>query len=180
MHDDSDNGQLPWNQNAPFIATPSTNISAEGGWNAIPELAGFSINRTWQVVPGAIMPFYIKSGLEPAAVKRAVISWPGKPRDTWKYANLYRNALNVVEANQTFGVQNNTVLIVAPIWLNELDQRAGSVKSNELYFSKSNWQAGGSSISPKLEHSLSTYAIMDNFTDMLFDRGVYPNLNQVV
>jgi pimeloyl-ACP methyl ester carboxylesterase len=77
-------------------------------------------------------------------------------------------------------VQNNTVLIVAPIWLNEVDQRAGSVQAKELYFKSSNWQAGGSSVGPSLQHSLSAYSIMDNFTDMLFDKAVYPNLNQVV
>lgn len=37
-----------------------------------------------------------------------------RPRDAWKYANLYRNALSVVEANSSSGVANNTVLIVAP------------------------------------------------------------------
>jgi hypothetical protein len=37
-----------------------------------------------------------------------------RPRDAWKYANLYRNALAVVEANSSSGVANNSVLIVAP------------------------------------------------------------------
>lgn len=44
----------------------------------IPNLEGFYTNRTWEVVPGAIMPFYIKSGIEASAIKRALITWPGK------------------------------------------------------------------------------------------------------
>lgn len=40
---------------------------------------------------------------------------PHRPRDAWKYANLYRNALEVVYYNnQTTGVPNNTVLIISP------------------------------------------------------------------
>lgn len=64
--------------------------------------------------------------------------------------------------------------------LNELDQQAGSVQPKELYFSGSNWQAGGSSVGPALKNTLSMYQIIDNFTDMLFNKDLYPNLNQVV
>lgn len=78
MANDSDSGQLPWNSNISFSATPDTNISAALGWIAIPELSGFTTNRSWEVVPGAIMPFYVKSGVDASAVKRALISWPGK------------------------------------------------------------------------------------------------------
>ncbi|UZJ53889.1 hypothetical protein CBS101457_003209 [Exobasidium rhododendri] len=178
---DSDEAQLSWNQFAPFVQTPNTTISATGGWQAVPALPGFDLNRTWEIKPGAIMPFYIKSGLDPAAVKRAIVTYPGKPRDAWKYANLYRNALAVVEANSSSGVANNTVLIVAPIWLNNLDQEAGSVQSKEIFFNGSAWQYGGKAIGPTSANiSLSAYAVMDNFTDMLFDRATYPNLNQVV
>jgi hypothetical protein len=62
----------------PFLPTPSTNASAAGGWISIPELEGFTLNRTWEVVPGAIMPFYMTSGLDITQVKRALITFPGK------------------------------------------------------------------------------------------------------
>jgi hypothetical protein len=75
---DSDEGQLPWNAAVPFLPTPSTNASAAGGWITIPELEGFTLNRTWEVVPGAIMPFYMTSGLDTTQVKRALITFPGK------------------------------------------------------------------------------------------------------
>lgn len=177
---DSDEAQLPWNVAVPFIATSNTNVTAAGGWVAIPEVVGFDLNRTWNIVSGAIMPFYSLTGLDSTQIKRAVITWPGKPRDVWKYANLYRNALAVVESNQTWGVPTNSTLIISPIWMNELDLQAGAVLTNELSFHGSQWEAGGTSKTPNLSRSLTTYEIMDNFTDMLFDKAQYPSLNQVV
>ena len=106
--------QLPWNSAVPFIATPDATLSPTGGWQGLPSLEGFTLNRSWEIVPGAIMPFYMTAGLEAINVRRAVICWPGKPRDSWRYANLYRNALSIVEANTTSGVEKGTVLIVAP------------------------------------------------------------------
>lgn len=70
------------------------------------------------------------------------------------------------------------VLLTA--WLNDVDQQSGAVLEKELFFHGSTWEAGGLSRGPALNHSLSTYSIMDNFTDMLFDKAVHPNLNQVV
>jgi hypothetical protein len=177
---DSDEGQLPWNSAVPFLPTPATTVSSAGGWNAIPALEGFALNRSWEVLPNVIMPFYSLSIPDPSAIKRAVITWPGKPRDCWKYANLYRNALAVVEANQTWGVASGSVLIISPMWMNTLDQAAGASLASELIFDGSQWEAGGDSKSPQLNHSLTTYDIVDNFTDMLFDKAQYPNLNQVV
>ena len=164
----------------PFIQTANTNISTAGGCEALPDVEGFSLNRTWEVVPGAVMPFYQTADLDPANIKRVVMTFPGKPRDAWKYANLYRNALSVVYANETSGVANGTVMIVSPIWMNELDQQAGAVQGNELYFHGSEWEAGGASRGPKLNRSLTTYSVLDNFTDSFFNKALYPSLNQVV
>ncbi|PWN38074.1 uncharacterized protein FA14DRAFT_109635, partial [Meira miltonrushii] len=178
---DTDEAQLPQNAGVPFLPTANTTADSAGGWQMIPEVVGFTLNRSWAVVPGAVMPFYITSGVDPAAIKRAVITFPGKPRDAWKYANLYRNALNVVYANEsTFGVANGSVLIVSPVWMNELDSAAGGTKPGELYFHGSEWEAGGASRGPNLTRRLTTYSVMDNFTDMLFDKTQWPNLNQVV
>jgi hypothetical protein len=64
--------------------------------------------------------------------------------------------------------------------MNELDQQGGAVQGNEVYFHGSTWEAGGNTIGPNLTHSFPGYSIVDNFTDMLFDKTLYPNLNQVV
>lgn len=78
VQNDSDEAQLPWNVDVPFIPTANTNISALGGWEALPQVDGFNLNRSWEVVPGAIMPFYSTANIDPSQVKRAVITFPGK------------------------------------------------------------------------------------------------------
>jgi hypothetical protein len=75
---DSDEGQLPWNDAVYFFQSAATNVTTAGGWEELPDVQGFDLNRTWEVVPGAVMPFYSLSNLDPTAVKRAVITWPGK------------------------------------------------------------------------------------------------------
>jgi pimeloyl-ACP methyl ester carboxylesterase len=72
------------------------------------------------------------------------------------------------------------LLLLCTVWLNDVDQRAGSVQPKELYFRSSSWQYGGTSVGPALNKSITAYSIMDNFTDMLFNKAIYPNLNQVV
>jgi hypothetical protein len=177
---DSDEGQLSWNAAIPFIQTPSTTADTAGGWQMIPQMEGFTLNRSWEVVPGAVMPFYITAGADPSQVKRAIITYPGKPRDCWKYGNLFRNALSVVYANETYGVANGSVIIISPMWMNNLDNAAGGTQAGELWFNGSAWEYGGASGGPKLTHSIDSYSVMDNFTDMLFDTAQWPAMNQVV
>ncbi|UZJ52903.1 hypothetical protein CBS101457_002223 [Exobasidium rhododendri] len=177
---DSDEAQLYWNADVPFIQSAATNITTASGWEELPQVEGFNLNRSWEVVPGAVMPFYSTANLDPAQIKRAVITWPGKPRDAWKYANLYRNALSIVYQNSTYNVANDSILIISPVWMNELDQQGGAVQGNEIYFHGSEWEAGGNSVGPNLTKSYPGYSVVDNFTDMLFDKAQYPNMNQVV
>lgn len=103
-----------------------------------------------------------------------------QPRDSWKYTNLIRNALSVVVANASSGITADQVLIIGPAWMNDNDKTAGAVQGNELYFHGTQWQSGGNSRGPNLTHVVSTYEVMDTFTDMLFDKAQFPNLNQVV
>ena len=182
---DGDEGQFPWNMNVYFNPSAATTGSEDTGWQALPDTAGFTLNRTLMIPnkyknESAIMPFYI-SQQDASAVKRAIIIWPGKPRDTWKYANLMLNARSVAVTNYPqFGVTNDSVLILAPAFLDEDDLTAGGAHQGEIVFHKSAWQHGGFSKSPQLQHPISSYEVMDYFTDMLFDQAQYPNLNQVV
>jgi hypothetical protein len=151
-------------------------------------------------------PFYITSGWQQRAstIKRAVLVFPGKvssaegrnrprlprltaasaqPRDSWKYASLVRNALNVAVAN---GVADGTtpvvvddIIVISVAWLNQWDQQYGAALSTDLVFHGSTWQSGGYSRSPKLTTSVTTYEVLDAMMDWLFDTKNFPALTSV-
>lgn len=76
-------------------------------------------------------------------------------------------------------VANNSVLIIGPAWLNEADQQYGAAQANDLVFHGSQWQSGGYSRSPNLTKSITTYDVLDYFTDWLFNKTNFPALNSV-
>lgn len=78
------------------------------------------------------------------------------------------------------GVKTSEILVLGPAWLNNFDREAGASLPNELIFHGSQWQSGGTSRSPELPSSITTYDVMDHFLDWLFDQTQFPNLNQVV
>ncbi|PWN54177.1 hypothetical protein IE53DRAFT_14926 [Violaceomyces palustris] len=182
---DDEGQQYEWNSLVYFQPSASTTGSDQGGWQQLPDTPGFTLNRSVSIPnkygnESGIMPFYITQQ-DPSLVKRAILLWPGKPRDAWKYANLMMNARSVVASTfASWGITNDSVLILAPVFLNQADVTAGGCKPEEFAFTLSLWQSGAASINPKMQHSVTSYEIMDYFTDMLFNKEHYPNLNQVV
>ncbi|PWN95886.1 hypothetical protein FA09DRAFT_331826 [Tilletiopsis washingtonensis] len=194
--DAAESEQWPWNRGRNItyvnnaVAVPGTINGAaapenEEGWTALPQLEGFDLNRTWVVKETATQPFYITSGWQQRAstIKRAVLVFPGKPRDSWKYASLVRNALNVAVAN---GVADGTtpvvvddIIVISVAWLNQWDQQYGAALSTDLVFHGSTWQSGGYSRSPKLTTSVTTYEVLDAMMDWLFDTKNFPALTSV-
>ncbi|SNX85408.1 uncharacterized protein MEPE_04117 [Melanopsichium pennsylvanicum] len=188
----ADDGQLPWNSNVPFIPEAAVNGSTDGGWQALPEIQGMTLNRTFAVQPGAVMPFYQTQGYDATKVKRAVVIMPGKPRDCWKYTSLVQNALNVYITNPQSSAsspdgsntgsarsEQDQVLILGPCWMNSDDHSAGAIQDGELYWHGSQWQSGVASRGPG-DTSLSSYQVMDSFMDTLFDKTQFPALETVV
>lgn len=93
------------------------------------------------------------------------------------------NALNVsVNGNHSeitnAGVTTEGVLIIGLAWMNQFDYQAN--KTNELIFHGTQWNSGGYSRWPPIEHSITSYQAIDAINDMLFDQAQFPNLNQVV
>lgn len=82
--DTGDQEQLPWNVDIPFQQSAATNGSEDGGWQELPETAGFILNRTFQISNEegsghGIQPFYITDNVQtPENIKRCIILWPGK------------------------------------------------------------------------------------------------------
>ena len=190
----TDNGQLPWNSNVPFIPEAAVNGSVDGGWQALPTIEGMTLNRTFAVQPGVVMPFYQTQNYDSSKIKRAVMIMPGKPRDCWKYTSLVQNALNVYTTNPQSAGSNpdgsdtgdastrtnpDEVLIMGPCWMNSDDHTAGAIQAGELYWHGSQWQSGMASRGPG-DTSISSYDVMDSFLDTLFDKTQFPALNTVV
>ncbi|EPQ30359.1 uncharacterized protein PFL1_01885 [Pseudozyma flocculosa PF-1] len=140
--------QLPWNNGTPLTTVPAVNGSDTGGWQTLPQLDGFNLNRTFKVRGDAVMPFYISANYDPSQIKRAVIVMPGKPRDCWKYTALVRSALNIVAQQGQPGANNASVLLMGMCWLNQNDKAAGAVQPNELYWRSSGWASGSHSQGP--------------------------------
>ncbi|TKY86266.1 hypothetical protein EX895_005091 [Sporisorium graminicola] len=190
----ADNGQLPWNTNVPFIPEAAVDGSMDGGWKELPDIQGMTLNRTFAVQPGVVMPFYQTTGYDGTKIKRAVMIMPGKPRDCWKYTSLVQNALNVYITNpqsssgradgspnsdDTARTAQDEVLLLGPCWMNEDDHTAGAIQSGELYWHSSQWQSGMASRGPG-DTQLSSYQVMDSFMDTLFDKTQFPALEAVV
>lgn len=175
-----------WNNNVFFNPSAATTGADETGWIQLPEIPEFFLNRTLSIYnrygnESGIMPFYETRPADTSSVLRAIVVLPGKPRDTWKYANLMLNARSVAVANfNQNGVTNDSFLIVAPAMMNQDDLVAGAAHPNELVFHGSSWQRGSNSRNPFMEHPLSSYDAVDGIIDTLFDKTTYPNLNQVV
>lgn len=180
--------QLPWNTNIVLHESQNAHGSSEKGWKNMPKTAGFVLNRNVSIstadgTGSGIMPHYITSNYNtPELVKRAIIVLPGQPRDAWTYANLMLNARSVVAGNRPeWGISNDSVLILAPVFMSGRDMSAGAGQSGEISFAGEQWQSGGSALTPEsVRHRLSSYDVLDFFVDQLFDKKQYPNLNQVV
>lgn len=183
-----DDSQVPWFDNGDFPFTPTKQAqSVNGAWNWVPgEFEGFKMNTDLNIGSGddtIIQPYYITNKFNPNKVKRAIVSLPGRPRDSWKYANLFYNALKWVYAKNKYGIEEGEVIIVAPLALNQDDQAVGGTNgedSNWAVYRMSNWEFGGSTQSPKTANSVSFYTGLDKIIDNLMDKSQYPNLNKVV
>lgn len=130
-----------------------------------------------------VQPYFITSDFDASKVKRAILALPGQPRDSWKYANLFNNALNWVYNQSLYDIQEGEVIIVAPIVLNTNDQAAGATSDDGAdwaVYGGSNWEFGGSTQAPAADSSVSFYTALDKMIDMLLDKSVYPNLGKVV
>ncbi|WFC93417.1 hypothetical protein MBRA1_000037 [Malassezia brasiliensis] len=163
------------------------------GWSKIPSsFDGFVLNTSLQIsnqtftmengttTTGVVQPYFISSDVDYTKVKRVIVALPGKPRDSWKYANLFYNARNWVYNQSLYGVQPGEVMIIAPTVLNLDDQAAGGVEANWAAYNSSLWQMGGVTHYPNLTHSVSFYTAMDKILNLAMNRTLFPMVNQLV
>lgn len=202
-----DSKQVPWLDSSPFLPVPDVEqaqgqpqlawAKIPGDFNFGPEKPdmgfyiynGLQINKPDNVVTGAdraVQPLWLSYPANYTNVKRAVIVWPGKPRDSWKYATLMASALTYAYSNDTYksrGITDGTVLIVAPVVLNQYDKDGGGANGSDnqwAVYRGSNWQMGGSTQLPNMTHKVSMYRSMDLTINWLMNKTEFPSLNKVV
>ncbi|WFD42862.1 hypothetical protein MPSI1_001512 [Malassezia psittaci] len=183
-----DDSQVPWFDNGDFPFIQTANAAASGdGWSWLPgEFEGFEMKHDLDISTGSTkitQPYYAMTGVNNNQVKRVLISLPGLHRDSWKYANLFYNALRYVQDKNKYGVEEGDVLIVAPVVLNLDDQAAGGTNGDDsdwAVYRKSNWEFGGNTQSPKADHSVSFYTALDKLIEKFLDKDQYPNVEKVV
>jgi len=163
-----------------FITSATNGGSKESGWETLPEVTSFNLKRDLVIdaASGARQPYYELAGRDPAKVKRVLIVQPGLPRDSWKYANLFRNALICAAANETIGVKLEDVIIAGPAWVNQEDLEAGAALETDVIFNKGQWAFGAISKGPG-DLTTSSYSVLDALVEHYFDKAAYPNVNQI-
>ncbi|CAD6944069.1 unnamed protein product [Tilletia caries] len=175
-----DDSQTPQCKDTIFIGSAANNGTKETGWTSLPQVTGFELKRDLVVdkKSGAVQPYYELAGRDPSKVKRVILVQPGLPRDSWKYTNLFRNALVCAAANTTMGVKLEDVIIAGAAWLNEEDVTAGASRKDDVIFNKGQWAFGALSKGPG-DLTVSSYSVLDALTEKYFDRKAYPALNQI-
>ena len=210
MSDNNDVQQVSWFNGGTFPFNPPANVpyvqnGSDMYWKWIPPNLTCTVDGHWvsngamtfvlnsqdlvvtnETMPDGrpiVQPYYITSPdlYDPAKVKRAIIIFPGKPRDSWKYANLVYNALAyAISQPDTYHINPGEVIILSPAVLNEDDKNTGGAEDNWVVYQRSNWEMGGISHAPPMNSSVTFYSVLDKMIGQLNNRTLYPNLNQVV
>lgn len=123
----------------------------------------------------ANQPYFVNTWLEPSKIKRAVVVFPGSFHDSWNQVNMVNNAYNI--AKSKYKVQSGSTVLASLLFLNQKDQKSGSVKDGWVYYKNENWSAGSVTHGPG-NFSVSAFVMTDKFIDKL--RQDYPNLEKVV
>ncbi|KAL9937458.1 hypothetical protein V8E36_003867 [Tilletia maclaganii] len=158
-----------------FIGRAANGGTRETGWEHLFDLKqDIVVDRA----SDTRQPYYEITGRDPEKVKRVVIVHPGLARDSWKYVNLFRNALVCAAANESIGVKLEDVIIAGVAWLNVDDRAAGAATATDAVFSQGQWAFGSISRGPG-DLTISSYSVLDALVEHYFDRSTYPNVNQV-
>ncbi|WFD18864.1 hypothetical protein MCAP1_001077, partial [Malassezia caprae] len=182
LGDSSSHHQVSWFDNGkfPFTQPAGAPRNSDGGLTSVPsEVEDFELKDDIKLKGDAVQPYYISKDYNPKDVKRAVIVFPGLPRDAWKWATLMHNAFKYVYTKHKYCYQKKDAIILSPLTLNQQD-KAAVKNDNWAVYKNANWQVGGVTHSPSMDHGVSYFTAIDKMIDMLFDKSKYPNLDKVV
>ncbi|CEH18576.1 hypothetical protein CBOM_05302 [Ceraceosorus bombacis] len=160
-----------------FIGTANVNGSPTAGWQGLPQIVGFDLDRKLNV-GGGVQPVYIESNKDFKKAKRVVLVQPGLPRDSWSYVNIMRNSLLCAVSRADMDVTLQDVIVAAPAWLSEDDKNAGAAQDGDIYFSSGGWAVGSQSKGPG-STSVSSMEVLDRVIDRFFS-SEFPNVASVI
>lgn len=177
--------QVPWARGAWFNWNPVPVGTFKNGYYWVPhEFGDFVLNKTTVIAKQndseAVAPFYTFKSYNAKKIKRVLIVLAGQWRDAWVYINLMGNALNVAKKYDSLNVEDDSVLLMSPMFFNQLDRQRGSCKGREISFEDAGWSAGGTVHEPKAFNNISSFDVMDFLIDMVMDKSKFPHLKNVV
>jgi len=73
-------------------------------------------------------------------------------------------------------IDANTVSIMSPCFMAQVDAQAGAANSTNLYWSKTGWFSGTYAEGPNDKDKISSFDILDNLAAHYADKTIYPNL----
>ncbi|KAF5364608.1 hypothetical protein D9758_005562 [Tetrapyrgos nigripes] len=163
-----------------WVGLPPVNGNPDNGWQQIPPLNNANLITNWPI-PGtsSVFPVYQSSGLDPSQVTRAIIVPSGKDRDAWAYWTTIQNVkMDLASTDSSFNP--NTTSILTPIFLADVDIKAGGGSSTQLYWSKSGWHSGEYAKGPNEGDKISSFAVMDALVNYYTNTTMYPNMQAVI
>lgn len=179
------NGQVPWARGAWFHLSPVAVGTYATGYAWIPKFFhNFVLKRTTVIAKQndseAILPYYTMQFYNPEKIERVVIVLAGLWRNAWVYINLMGNAYKIAQKYDELNVNDDSVLLMAPVFFNQQDREHGAVRHKEISFHNAEWSAGGSVREPRAFKNISSFDVLDFMTNMVMDKSKFPNLKKVV
>ncbi|KAK7455267.1 hypothetical protein VKT23_011139 [Stygiomarasmius scandens] len=163
-----------------YLDNPAVGGDNDNGWTELPPVPGADLISDWPV-DGTDSTFvvYQSSGLDNSAITRAIIVPGAKARDHWSYWITMKNILSfAAEADPS--IDANTVSIMSPCFMAQVDAQAGAANSTNLYWSKTGWFSGTYAEGPNDKDKISSFDILDNLAAHYADKSIYPNLQEII
>ncbi|KAN0064837.1 hypothetical protein ACQY0O_001894 [Thecaphora frezii] len=165
------------------FATAAATLDRKQGWRDIPSgpsVCAADLVRDFTVTSnGNTLPYYVTSHTQPDAVKRAVIVFAGKNRDSWSYFNLMRNSRNKAAATFPGQVTMSEVAIYSPMIFIQADKDAGAVAASDVYWKGDGWASGQGAEGPSDDAThLSTFDALDQLVKHIASN--HPGVKEIV
>lgn len=162
-----------------FYGGAAVEGSEETGWTSMPQIVGFNTERLALTDNGNVtLPYYVENK-DLTKIKRVVMIQQGKPRDSWRYANLARYAGKCAVSNPDWDTNFEDYAIVTPILWNTDDVTAGGAEATDVVWHSARWSIGAAARAPG-DFDWTSFKALDALVDHFFNTTAYPALTSIV